>query len=64
MPRRGLPASTPTKIQLLAGTFAPLRRASESPMAMACFLLLTRWPLLPLFKLPRFRLCIARLTDL
>ena len=47
----------------LAGTFAPLRLASESPMAMACFLLLTRVPLFPLFKLPVFSLCIARLTD-
>lgn len=32
-------------------------------MAMACFLLFTFFPLLPLFKLPLFRLCIARLTD-
>ena len=30
---------------------------------MACFLLFTFFPLLPLFKLPFFRLCIARLTD-
>ena len=47
----------------LAGTFAPLRLASESPMAMACFLLLTRLPLFPLSKVPAFSLCIARLTD-
>lgn len=40
-----------------------MRLASESPMAMACVLLLTRLPLLPLFKLPFFNLCIARLTD-
>ena len=32
-------------------------------MAMACFLVLTRLPLFPLFKLPSFSLCIARLTD-
>ena len=30
---------------------------------MACFLVLTRLPLFPLFKLPSFSLCIARLTD-
>ncbi len=47
----------------MAGIFAPLRLASESPMAMACFLVLTRVPLFPLFKLPVFSLCIARLTD-
>lgn len=46
-----------------AGTFAPLRLASESPMAMACCLLLTRVPLFPLFKVPSLSLCIARLTD-
>jgi hypothetical protein len=45
------------------GTFAPLRLASESPMAMACFLFLTRWPLFPFFRVPFFILCIARLTD-
>jgi hypothetical protein len=40
-----------------------LRLASESPMAMACLLLLTRLPLFPLFNLPFFSFCIARLTD-
>jgi hypothetical protein len=30
---------------------------------MACFLLLTLLPLFPLFKVPFFRLCMARLTD-
>lgn len=30
---------------------------------MACFLLLTCLPFFPLFKLPSFSLCIARLTD-
>ena len=50
-------------LHLLAGTFAPFRLASESPMAMACFLLLTRFPLFPLFKLPSFILCIDRFTD-
>src|ERR1051325_6295575 len=32
-------------------------------MAMACCLLLTRVPLLPLFNVPSLSLCIARLTD-
>jgi hypothetical protein len=31
----------------LAGTFAPLLRASDKPIAMACFLLLTRPPFPP-----------------
>jgi hypothetical protein len=44
------------------GTLLPLRLASERPIAMACFLLLT-FLLLPLFKLPFFCLCIARLTE-
>ncbi len=32
-------------------------------MAIACFLLFTALPELPLFKVPRFRLCIARFTS-
>src|SRR5262249_32172057 len=44
------------------GTFAPFFRASESPMAMACFRLLTVRPLLPLFSVPRFRRRIADAT--
>src|SRR5262249_16144941 len=40
------------------GTLAPLRRASESPMAMACLRLFTLPPL-PDFSLPRFSLCIS-----
>lgn len=36
------------------GTFAPSRRASESPMAIACLRLVTFFPLRPLFSLPRF----------
>ena len=47
----------------LVGSFAPFALAIESPMAMACFLLLTDLPFFPLFKLPSFSLCIARLTD-
>ena len=46
-----------------AGTRLPLRRASESPIATACLRLVTLRPLLPLFKEPRFILCISRLTS-
>ena len=45
------------------GTFAPLSLASDRPIAMACFRLVTRFPLLPLFNVPSLRLCIARFTD-
>ena len=41
------------------GTFAPFLRASESPIAMACFRLLTLFPLFPDFSFPRFCLCAA-----
>src|SRR6266516_3214807 len=44
------------------GTFAPACRASERPMAMACFRLVTFLPERPLFSVPRFRSCIARST--
>jgi hypothetical protein len=44
------------------GTFAPFSRASESPIAIACLRLVTFRPLRPLFSVPDFRLCIARLT--
>ena len=40
------------------GTFAPALRACESPIAIACFLLLTFRPL-PLLSVPFFRSCIA-----
>lgn len=46
------------------GTLAPSSRASESPIAMACFLLVTFLPLRPLFKVPALRSCIARSTFL
>jgi hypothetical protein len=48
---------------LFAGRPCHFRLASESPMAIACFVLLTLVPLLPLFKVPSFSLCIARLTN-
>ena len=48
------------------GTFLPLARASESPIAIACFLLLTVPPLPPgpLFSVPVLRRCRALSTSL
>jgi len=48
------------------GTFAPFFRASESPIAIACFRLFTFPPLPPFpdLKDPFFRRRIALLTDL
>lgn len=46
----------------MRGTFAPFLRASESPIATACFLLVTVFPEPPDFSLPLFILCIAVLT--
>jgi hypothetical protein len=45
-----------------AGTLAPSRRASERPIAIACFLLVTFFPERPLRSVPRLRSCIARFT--
>jgi hypothetical protein len=45
----------------LLGTLAPFSRASDSPIAIACFRLVTRLPL-PLFSVPRLRRRIADLT--
>jgi hypothetical protein len=42
-----------------AGTLPPSRRASDRPMAMACFRLVTFLPEPPLFSVPRFRSCIV-----
>jgi hypothetical protein len=47
---------------LFFGTLTPDLRACESPMAMACFLLLTALPERPLLSVPRLRSCIAFLT--
>jgi hypothetical protein len=44
------------------GTFAPERRASDKPIAIACLRLFTFLPERPLFSVPRFLSCIARLT--
>src|ERR1700752_1514149 len=43
----------------LAGTFPPSRRASDSPIAIACFVLVTFLPEPPLFNVPCLRSCIA-----
>jgi hypothetical protein len=45
-----------------AGTFPPARRASDSPMAIACLRLVTFLPDLPLRNVPDLRSCIAFLT--
>jgi hypothetical protein len=47
---------------LRLGTLAPSRRASDSPIAIACLRLLTVLPERPLFNWPRFISCMARLT--
>src|SRR5947207_12369430 len=44
------------------GTFPPSLRASDNPMAIACFLLVTFLPERPLFSVPSLRSCIAFLT--
>src|SRR3979409_1331362 len=44
------------------GTFPPSLRASDNPIAIACFLLVTFLPDLPLFRVPSLRSCIAFLT--
>lgn len=48
----------------LVGTFLPLLRASDKPMAIACLRLVTVFPLLPDFNLPRLNACISRFTSL
>ena len=47
---------------LRLGTLAPERRASDSPMAIACLRLFALFPDRPLFNLPRLYSCIARPT--
>jgi hypothetical protein len=44
------------------GTLPPSRRASESPMAMACLRLVTFLPEPPLFNFPRFISCMFSST--
>jgi len=45
------------------GTFLPFFRASDSPIAMACFRLFTVLPLRPLLSLPLLRRRMARSTS-
>jgi hypothetical protein len=45
------------------GTLAPSWRASDNPMAMACFGFVTFLPLRPDLSLPRLNSCISRSTD-
>src|SRR5258707_10397207 len=45
------------------GTFLPLARASERPIAIACFLLFTGLPERPPFRVPALRFFIARSTS-
>ena len=44
------------------GTLPPARRASESPIAIACLRLVTFLPERPLLSFPSLRSCIAFLT--
>ena len=57
-------AFPPGDHDFLFGTFLPARRASDKPIAMACFRLLTVAPEPPLFNVPRLRSCIALATFL
>src|SRR4029434_1656973 len=45
------------------GTFAPERRASERPIAIACLRLVTRRPERPLFSVPTLRSPLAGSTS-
>jgi hypothetical protein len=47
------------RLDFFAGTFPPARRASDSPIAIACFRLLTLLPERPDLSVPLFRSCIA-----
>jgi hypothetical protein len=48
----------------LAGTLAPDLRASDRPIAIACFGFVTFLPLRPDFSFPSFIALISRSTDL
>lgn len=49
-------------VQAFLGTFAPARRASLKPIAIACLRLFTFLPERPDLSVPRLRSCTARLT--
>jgi hypothetical protein len=50
------------ELERLRGTFAPDRRASLKPIAIACFRLVTLRPELPDRSVPCFRSCITLRT--
>jgi hypothetical protein len=56
----------PYRLERRFGTFFPLRRASDRPIAIACLRLFTLPPRppLPLLSVPRLRRCIALFTSL
>ena len=60
---RFLPAELFRPVRL-RGTLAPFSRASDNPIAMACFRLLTFLPLLPDLSVPFLRRRIALSTRL
>src|SRR5437868_14308362 len=67
MPRAGksrLARCQFSQLGFFRGTLAPFFRASERPIAIACFLFFTRPPLpaFPDLRVPRFRRLIALLT--
>ncbi len=49
-------------LERFLGTLAPAARASDRPIAMACFRLVTFLPERPLLSVPCLRSCIARST--
>jgi hypothetical protein len=51
----------PFELDFLAGTFSPSLLASERPIAIACFLLVTFLPE-PVFSVPRLNSCISSST--
>lgn len=61
--KRKMPSKLRYYLDFGGGTFAPLFLASDRPIAIACFLLVTVLPLLPLFKVPAFCFLTADLTD-
>jgi hypothetical protein len=50
------------RLRLFEGTLPPARRASERPIAIACFRLVTFFPERPERRVPRLRSCIALST--
>jgi hypothetical protein len=59
-----VPQVLQTFFERFFGTLAPFFRASDSPIAIACFLLFTFFPDRPLFSVPDLRFFMARPTFL